>query len=379
MNNLKPANLALHIEKPTLIVNKERARNNIKKMADKARKSGVRFRPHFKTHQSAAIGDWFKEFGVDSISVSSVDMAAYFAEHGWKDISITFSVNFLQIRTINNLAHDVSLNLLIESREAVNFLHKNVESNVRIWIKIDVGYHRTGINCENFEKILDVARHIEKAPNLILSGILTHAGHSYNQRSKHDINKIYRETVGKLNEIRERLRSHNFQDIEISIGDTPCCSVVDKFAGVDEIRPGNFVFYDIMQLEIGSCTEQDIALAAACPVVAKHEERNEVVIYGGAVHLSKDFIADKKKRKLFGRAAFLEKTGWSSFIRNTYVKSLSQEHGVIKTDSNTFNKIQVGDILIVLPVHSCLAANLLRNFITLEGEKIKAAQYGIVK
>lgn len=379
MNNLKPAGLALHIEKPTLIVNKERARNNIKKMADKARKSGVRFRPHFKTHQSAAIGDWYKEFGVDSISVSSVDMAAYFAEHGWEDISITFSVNFLQIRTINNLANDISLNLLVESPEAVDFLRENINSKVRIWIKIDVGYHRTGINCDNFEKILDVAQHVEKSPNLILSSILTHAGHSYNQRSKHGIKKIYRETVGKLNEIRGMLRAHGFQDIEISIGDTPCCSVVDEFTGVDEIRPGNFVFYDIMQLEISSCTERDIALAVACPVVAKHEERNEVVIYGGAVHLSKDFIVDKKGIKLFGRTAFLDKNGWSSFIRNTYVKSLSQEHGIIKTGSSTFNKIQIGDILIVLPVHSCLTANLLRNFITLEGEKIKAAQYDFIK
>ncbi|KPK92829.1 hypothetical protein AMJ80_06295 [bacterium SM23_31] len=376
---MKPADFALHIEKPTLVVNKERAHNNIKKMADKARKSGVRFKPHFKTHQSAAISDWFKEFDVNSITVSSVDMAGYFAEHGWKDITIAFPVNFLQIRKINKLAHEISLNLLAESGEAVGFLRRNVDKNVRIWIKIDVGYHRTGIDCDNFKEILDVVRDIEKAPNLILSGILTHAGHSYDQRSNHGIKKIYQETVGKLNEIRDKLRLHDFKDIEISIGDTPCCSVVDEFTGVDEIRPGNFVFYDIMQLEIGSCTEQDIALAAACPVVAKHEERNEIVIYGGAVHLSKDFIIDKKERKIFGRAAFLEKNGWGSLIRNTYVKTLSQEHGIIKTDSGTFNKIQVGDVLMVLPVHSCLTADLLRNFITLEGEKIQAAQYDFIK
>jgi len=126
MNEMKPADFALHIEKPTLVVNKERAHNNIKKMADKARKSGVRFKPHFKTHQSAAISDWFKEFDVNSITVSSVDMAGYFAEHGWKDITIAFPVNFLQIRKINKLAHEISLNLLAESGEAVSFLRRNV-------------------------------------------------------------------------------------------------------------------------------------------------------------------------------------------------------------------------------------------------------------
>jgi len=33
---------------------------------------------------------------------------------------------------------------------------------------------------------------------------------------------------------------------------------------VDEIRPGNFVFYDLMQYRIGSCSVGQIAVAMAC-------------------------------------------------------------------------------------------------------------------
>ena len=33
------------------------------------------FRPHFKTHQSAEIGSWFRDFGVTRITVSSRESA----------------------------------------------------------------------------------------------------------------------------------------------------------------------------------------------------------------------------------------------------------------------------------------------------------------
>lgn len=85
------------MEKPTLLVNPQIARRNIAFMAEKAYRQGVRFRPHFKTHQSAVVGEWFREQGVQAITVSSVDMARYFADHGWQDILIAFPVNLHQM------------------------------------------------------------------------------------------------------------------------------------------------------------------------------------------------------------------------------------------------------------------------------------------
>ncbi len=75
----------MQIQRPTLILDKEKCLRNIKTMLDKSRKHGLIFRPHFKTHQSAVIGNWFSEFGVTSITVSSVFMAEYFADNGWKE------------------------------------------------------------------------------------------------------------------------------------------------------------------------------------------------------------------------------------------------------------------------------------------------------
>jgi D-serine deaminase-like pyridoxal phosphate-dependent protein len=96
-------------------LDKTRALRNIERMAKKARSSGVRFRPHFKTHQSAQIGEWFKDHGVETITVSSVEMAVYFADHGWQDVTIAFPVNWREIDSINTLAARLRLHLLVDS------------------------------------------------------------------------------------------------------------------------------------------------------------------------------------------------------------------------------------------------------------------------
>lgn len=364
----------LPIGRPTLILHVKRALANIRRLAAKAANSQVRFRPHFKTHQSARIGEWFRQSGVDSITVSSVEMALYFAQHGWRDITIAFPVNILEIEAINKLASSIQLSLLVESEEVAAFLARNLQTSVGIWLKIDVGYHRTGIAWDRFDKVIDLARQIGASDKMVFKGLLTHAGQTYRANSATKISAIYHDTVQKLQDLKGRLSDAGFQETQLSIGDTPSCSVVDDFDGVDEIRPGNFVFYDVMQLNIGSCTEKDIAVAVACPVVAKHRERQEVVIYGGAVHLSKEFIVAENNTKIFGYVAPFEERGWGAIIPHTYVSALSQEHGIIKTDPQFFDQVQIGDLLAILPVHSCLTVHLLRSYLTLDGETIPTMQ-----
>ena len=105
--------LTKFIRKPTLLLNKERSLQNIAVMAHKAKKGQTQFRPHFKTHQSATIGKWFQDIGVTKIAVSSLDMAEYFSEYGWADITVAIPVNIRQIDIVNELARRIKLNLVI--------------------------------------------------------------------------------------------------------------------------------------------------------------------------------------------------------------------------------------------------------------------------
>jgi D-serine deaminase-like pyridoxal phosphate-dependent protein len=55
----------LNINKPTLVIDKAICMSNIQYMVEKAQKHHLKFRPHFKTHQSATIGNWFRDAGVE--------------------------------------------------------------------------------------------------------------------------------------------------------------------------------------------------------------------------------------------------------------------------------------------------------------------------
>src|SRR5512140_3457340 len=110
------------IKKPTLLLNETAARANLRRMAEKAQRAGVIFRPHFKTHQSKEIGEWFREEGVRQITVSSLDMAEYFAASGWTDITLAFTLNLRQLDEVNSLARRIVLGILVEAVEAVQWI-----------------------------------------------------------------------------------------------------------------------------------------------------------------------------------------------------------------------------------------------------------------
>jgi D-serine deaminase-like pyridoxal phosphate-dependent protein len=358
------------IKRPTLLIDKNIVFDNIKKMSQKAKKSSVNFRPHFKTHQSAGIGNWYRQFGIQSITVSSLDMAVYFSNFGWQDITIALPVNLREIERINELSNKVKLNLLVESIEVVSYLEKKLHNKLKLWIKIDTGYNRTGLFWNNFKEIISLAERIKHGNQVMYSGILTHTGHSYQARSEAEIRDIYLDTLQKLMKVKEKLKESGNLETKISFGDTPCCSVIENFSEIDEIRPGAFIFNDLQQKQIGSCQFENIAIVLACPVLAKHESRNEILIHGGAVHLSKDYIVDQEEQKIFGWVYDLDGVHGNQIVPETWVKSLSQEHGIIKTNKDFFARINIGDMVCVIPVHSCLAVDLMRVMYTFEGEKI---------
>lgn len=359
----------MDIKTPTLLVNKNRCLQNIQSMLDKTEQNQIELRPHFKTHQSRLIGSWFRNLGVKKITVSSLQMAAYFAEDGWNDITVAFPANILEIDLINSLAAKIKLNLLVQSEETFLFLEKHLTAPVCAFIKIDLGSNRTGIESDNFELLDQLIHSIENSRQLVFSGFLGHAGHSYTARGLEAIKAVHDEAMAKMS-----LVYHYYQtthpNIAISIGDTPTCSRMSTFDFVTELRPGNFIFYDLMQEQIGACSFDQISVALACPIVALHPERNEVIIYGGGIHFSKEVYLHEDYGNCYGLVVSDNGNAWSSPIPNVYLARLSQEHGVISCSDAFMEKCSIGQIIKILPVHSCMTANLLKQLFTTEDEPI---------
>ncbi len=355
-----------NITTPTVMLNWPVAQANIRRMVDKAKRHGLHLRPHFKTIQCHQIARYFKELGVHTCAVSSLSMAEYFASDGWDDITVAFPVNLREMETINDLAGKISLNLLIVNAKSAAFLNDKLESPVGIFIKIDVGAGRTGLLPEDEIGIESCLNEIEKAKNLVFMGFLTHAGHSYRARSKAEVLKVHEETTAVLRALKKKYRQR-FPQLLLSPGDTPTCSLAENWDGIDEIRPGNFPFYDVMQVQIGSCEMKNIAVALACPIVAKHADRQEVIIYGGGVHLSKDRLLSEGQ-EMYGLPVFLKEHGWEMPEEGCVVKSLSQEHGIIHCTPSFFEKLEIGGLVGILPVHSCMMVDIAKSYLTTDGQ-----------
>jgi D-serine deaminase-like pyridoxal phosphate-dependent protein len=358
------------ISKPTLLLDEAAARANIQRMASKARAAGVTFRPHFKTHQSSEIGEWFRQEGVQAITVSSLDMAEYFAAAGWDDITLALSANIRQIAQMDELAQRVRLGLLVESRETVATLAAGLRHPVDLWIKIDTGTGRTGSAWDQPAAAIAIAEQIAASPLLRLRGLLTHAGNTYAAPNPTAAAATFITSTERINHTRAALHAAGLGPLLVSVGDTPGCSALERFDGVDEIRPGNFVFYDAQQYQAGACAFEDVAVALACPVIALHPERGEAVLYGGAVHLSKDTFAWQDGRA-YALVALPAGQRWGAPLPNCALTRLSQEHGILSLPPDQLAALHVGDLVCLIPAHSCLTAQVMGRYQTLDGRWIE--------
>lgn len=358
---------AMPFATPTLLLDQAKCVHNITRMAARAKHNNVLFRPHFKTHQSHEIGRWFKDVGVAQITVSSLEMAAYFVADGWKDITVAFPLNILEVGRIQQLAGQVDLNLVVGSLDnALATLHLLPRSvHLGIFIKIDNGYHRTGLDPADSDTIHQVIGAIAMHANLYFKGFLSHEGHAYGTTTLAEIEAIHQQRLANFGPLRERYQGP-FPQLAFSVGDTPTCSRLEVLSGVDEIRPGNFVFYDLMQVDIGACGVDDIAVAVACPVVATHPERNEAILYGGGVHLSKEQGVLPDGSPYFGLVCLMTDDGWGAPLEGVYIRSLSQEHAIVSA-GDKLHHFKPGAVVAVLPIHSCMTVDLYRNYRTTSG------------
>lgn len=359
------------ITSPTLLIDEQICRNNIARMAAKAKKHGMELIPHMKTAQSHIVGDWAREYGIREITVSSLKMASYFSTKSWDIIHIAFPFNPREIHVFNELASQQKLSIQLVNSTVTTIVADNLTTAAGFFIEIDAGYGRTGVPYEQTALIDEILTAAKKNPLLSFRGFYIHPGHSYYTK---DIAGIYKESRHALALLKSQYISH-YPDLKTRIGDTPGCSLMDNFGDIDQMGPGNFMFYDVTQAGIGSCNLADIAVALAVPVVDIQVEKGEILVHGGGVHLSKDVLFEQDGSKNFGEVVYLQEgAAWEVPQQRSYVKSVSQEHGIIKASPELLQGVQIGDLLGILPIHSCMTADCMKSYRTINGTFLDHAE-----
>jgi D-serine deaminase-like pyridoxal phosphate-dependent protein len=253
------------------------------------------------------------------------------------------------------LANVCKLNLITDDTlipPLLNDAARQADLTFDMFLKVDSGYHRCGVD-PNSPEALEIPRQIATSTNLRFAGILTHAGHSYQYRELQERLAIARSERDLMTSLAEKLRGSGIEVPTVSVGSTPTVTVVDHLDGIDEARPGNYIFFDAFQATIGSCTFDDCALTVLAAVVHRDLKRSKVVIDAGAIALSKDRGAVEFEPNCgYGRVLDIEGNDLG-----LVVQAISQEHGTIAvSDSHQLERLKIGTRVRVLANHSCLTA-----------------------
>lgn len=346
---------------PCALVEKTVVEANARAMAEKATSLGVRLRPHVKTHKciEGARLQTAGHFG--GITVSTLAEARHFAAKGFQDV--TYAVPLAPQRAAEAVALaqrlDV-LHLLVDSLEASRALEAAAAQAGQcqsVLLKVDCGYHRAGVDPQT-EEARDLARFLASSPHLAFRGLLAHGGHSYDCRNRDEILKVAQQERRVTVAFADSLRREGLEVREVSIGSTPTLAVAESLAegltGVTEVRPGNYLFFDLFQAAIGSCRREDLALTVLTTVIGCHPQRGTLLLDAGALALSKDPGAVHVDPEV--RYGLLTDPAGGEVLDDLHLVSLSQEHGKVRCTPEAARRHPVGSRLRILPNHACMVA-----------------------
>lgn len=360
------------LKTPCLILDVERVRNNAERVSKIARRNDVRLRPHIKTHKCVEVTKIATAKHSGAVTTSTLAEVWTFAKHGFNDFTYAVPIESGKFaEAIEIVKSGVKLNLITDDLETMLELNEaagNANVILNIFVKIDCGYHRVGVAPHTPEAV-EIPQFISDSSNLDFAGILTHAGHSYHAHSVQEIAEIAGQERDMMVAHAEKLCGLGIEVPCVSIGSTPTINHVDHLQGIDEVRPGNYIFFDAFQATLGSCGFEDCALTVLTAVTHRSFEQRKIIVDAGAIALSKDRGAvEFDKNCGYGRVLDLD--GNELGLR---IDTLSQEHGsFFVKDDETFNRLKVGSRVRILANHSCLAAAQHDAFNILDNGKIVA-------
>jgi D-serine deaminase-like pyridoxal phosphate-dependent protein len=354
---------------PCLLVDLDVLERNLDRMARRATDLGVSLRPHVKTHKCVEIARLQEERGARGFTVSTLEEARAFGEAGFRDLTWAFPVILGRLDEAVALASEMSFGLVVDSPQAVEAL-KRSGAPFTVWLKVDCGYHRAGVDPLS-PQAQELASALASSHRLRFAGLLSHSGHAYKVRGSRELARVAEEERQVMTRLAETLRSQGIDPPGVSVGSTPAMSAVRSLSGVTEARPGNYAYHDLTQVGLGSCRVEDCALTVLASVVSSQPGNPHSVVDAGALALSKDPGLSSLGK---GSPAPLGRESWgavfadyatSTLSQESYVTSLSQEHGEVR------GRFAVGSRLRILPNHSCLTAACFDDLFAVRGERVE--------
>jgi D-serine deaminase-like pyridoxal phosphate-dependent protein len=355
---------------PQVLIDRTRAMNNVARVQALASGAGVRLRPHAKTHKSPIVARWQIDAGAVGIACAKVGEAEVFVDAGIADIRLPYPVNPSNASRLLTLMDRASISIIVDHLDVVRGWSEAMTRAGRtldVLVKVDVGFHRCGID-PTTDPIAFIQT-VADLPGLRLRGLLSHAGHAYHAASEDELRTIARQEAETLADLRARAAGSGIALDEVSVGATPTLRFSAGQAGVTELRPGNYVYFDRTQVALGAATLDDCALTVLATVVSKHPGR--IILDCGSKTLTNDQARGISAATGFG-AVLAGESDALDYAREIdealTIERLSEEHATVRVTGTT--RLEPGDRVRVVPNHSCVVSNLVDLVRLVDGDQV---------
>jgi len=352
---------------PQVLIDRRRAVQNIDRVQQMASAAGMRLRPHAKTHKSPVVARWQIERGAVGVCCAKLGEAEVFVDAGIDDIRLPYPVNPSNASRVIALMDRASISIILDHLEVARGWSEAMARAGRtldVLVKVDVGFHRCGIDPNG--DALGFVQAVASMPGLRLRGLLSHAGHAYHAASDEELCAIARQEADTLTRLRDAASGSGIPLDEISVGATPSLRFSVRQAGLTELRPGNYVYFDRTQVSLGAASLDDCALTIMATVVTKHPGR--IILDCGSKTLTNDQARGISQAPGYGAVLTGDGESPRQIDESLSIERLSEEHATVRVTGGT--ALEPGDRVRVIPNHSCVVSNLVDVVRLVEGDRV---------
>lgn len=336
------------LQTPSFLLDLDVLEVNLKKIQQLCNKNNKELWPMTKTHKSTYIAKLQSEYGAKGFLVGTIDEAEAFVNTGLDNICLAYPiVSKANIRRVIDLAKKAKIIVSFDGEDGARVFNDELKKEnltMEYLIIIDCGLNRLGVSPSDSANL---AKKISSYSNLKLIGISTHPGQVYAVSSGKKISEVSKQESESLKIARDNLISNSFDISIVATGSTPTFFDVVTDTNINVLRPGNYPFYDNIQLSLNVCEENECSLTVLGTIISRPKDDLFIVDVGS---------------KCLG----LDKGAHASTLINGFGKvkdhdgleiiGLSEEVGKIRIGSNT--DLKIGDKIQIIPNHSCSCANM---------------------
>ena len=350
---------------PSLLLDLSGLERNAARMRERAMALGISLRPHLKTAKSVEAARFVLGGALGPATVSTLKEAEIFGNAGITDLLYAVSIAPQKLAKVSDLRQSgIDLKIILDSLEAAQFVAAHARQHggdIEVMIEVDVDGHRSGVRWDDHDTLIAIARLLNKDAKL--HGILCHAGDSYHLHGPAALEEAASLERSRIVAAANALKAAGIACPVVSVGSTPTALSSRSYEGVTELRAGVYMFFDVVQVGLGVCGVDDIALSVLATVIGHRHDKNWIITDAGWMALS----SDAGQGEHYGLVCDAQGRPYPDLV----VLGTNQEHGIVGIrpgSSAPLPLLPIGTRLRILPNHACATAAQHDQYHLLDGE-----------